>query len=251
MKFLYAMLRMIKSSMFTTMKKESTTPFIQNIFMGWIKPFPSLCYCQVKFAIDQYQNQLFEELSIPFPKQLSMAVVKRKAEYLAVRYAAQRVLKTFGCGETPGISPDRSPVWPSGWCGSLSHSGECALAVVAPKKSGVTPGIDIEFFAPKTMEKTAHMFTSAEEQYLLANSGIDYATALLITFSIKESLFKALYPEIGRYFDFDAAKVCEIDILAHRITLELTQNLSHRHITGSQIEGYYDISEDKVITVIA
>lgn len=237
--------------MFKITNSDSAPPFIQNIYMGWVKPFPSMFYCQVTFSKDHYQDELFTEFSIPFPKQLTLAVVKRKAEYLAARYAAQRALRSFGCNEIPGTSPDRSPIWPSEWCGSLSHADECAIAVVAPKKLGMTPGIDLELFAPQTMKETAHVFASADEKFLLANSGIDYTTALLIIFSVKESLFKALYPEVGHFFDFDAAKVCRIDILNKSITLELTQNLSPNRIIGSRIEGYYSISDGRVLTVIA
>ncbi|WP_324022184.1 4'-phosphopantetheinyl transferase family protein [Pantoea sp. JZ29] len=237
--------------MFTETKSDSDPPFIQNINMGWVEPFPSMFYCQVKFSVEQYDDELFTEFSIPFPDQLILAVVKRKAEYLAARYAAQKALKLFGCNETPGTSSNRSPVWPSEWCGSLSHSDECSIAVIAPKKSGMTPGVDIEFFAPETMRDTADMFVSADEKYVLSDSGIDYTTALLLIFSVKESLFKALYPEVGRFFNFDAAKVCRIDTSNKKITLELTQNLSRNRITGSRIEGYYSISDGRVITVVA
>ncbi|HCN03947.1 4'-phosphopantetheinyl transferase superfamily protein (plasmid) [Pantoea sp. JZ29] len=115
----------------------------------------------------------------------------------------------------------------------------------------MTPGVDIEFFAPETMRDTADMFVSADEKYVLSDSGIDYTTALLLIFSVKESLFKALYPEVGRFFNFDAAKVCRIDTSNKKITLELTQNLSRNRITGSRIEGYYSISDGRVITVVA
>lgn len=237
--------------MFTETNSDSAPPFIQNIYMGWLKPFPSIFYSLAEFSVDQYHDELFTKFSIPFPTQLTLAVVKRKAEYLASRYAAQRALRLFGCNETPGTSPDRSPVWPSGWCGSLSHSDECSIAVIAPKKSGMMPGIDIEFFAPQTMTETADMFMSADEKYVLLNSGIDYTTALLIIFSVKESLFKAIYPEVGRFFNFDAAKVCRIDTSDKKITLELTQNLSRNRIIGSRIEGFYSISDGRVITVVA
>ncbi len=58
-------------------------------------------------------------------------------------------------------------------------------------------GIDIEMLAPGTMRETATIFTDTKEQSLPHNCGIPYETALLIAFSVKESLFKALYPEAG------------------------------------------------------
>lgn len=237
--------------MFTLIKKSSAEYFISSSEMGMVDNYPSLYYSIVTFVTEDYHDGLFKEFGIPFPEQLNMAVARRKAEYLAARYAAKNILKSYNSDESPGTAADRSPVWPSKWRGSLSHSREYAMAVITPDESGLTPGIDIEFFAPETMQETAHLFASADEQKRLALSGMDYATALLIAFSAKESLYKALYPETGRFFDFDAARVCKIEPLHQCITLELTQTLCASRAKGSQIKGYYDVSDGKVITIIA
>lgn len=219
--------------------------------MGNVDPFPALRYCLVSFIARDYHDGLFDNWGIPFPGQLDSAVVKRRAEYLAARYAAQRVLRSWGCVATPGSAPDRSPVWPSGWRGSLSHSQEWALAVVAPEASRLTPGVDIEFLAPETIQRTAHLFTTPKERECLAASPFDEASALLMTFSAKESLYKALYPDVGRVLDFDAARVCHIAPEQQRIVLELTRTLSPQRVQGSRIQGYYQFSGDRVTTIIA
>uniref|UniRef100_UPI003A8E09E5 4'-phosphopantetheinyl transferase family protein n=1 Tax=Salmonella enterica TaxID=28901 RepID=UPI003A8E09E5 len=236
--------------MFTSVTIDSTPPFIRHLDLGWVNHFPSLRYCLVTFSVHHYQDRLFEEFGIPFPHQLNMAVVKRKAEYLAARYAAQRVLLVGGCDRIPITSPHGSPIWPSGWCGSLSHTHEYAMAVVCPSESNLTPGIDIEVLSPDTMQETAHIFASADELDLLATSDIDYATALLVIFSAKESLFKALYPEVGQFFNFDTAKVCKIDSLNQTFIIELTKTLTPKRIKGLKIKGYYSFSNGKVITLI-
>ncbi|EAM9431580.1 TPA_asm: 4'-phosphopantetheinyl transferase superfamily protein [Salmonella enterica] len=237
--------------MFTSITTGSTPPFIRHFDMGWINPFPSLSYCLVTFSVHHYQDRLFEEFDIPFPCQLKMAVVKRKAEYLAARYAAQRVLLAGGCDRIPTTSSDRSPIWPPGWCGSLSHTHEYAVAVVSPSESNLTPGIDIEVSSPDIMQKTAHIFACTDELDLFVTSDISYATALLVAFSAKESLFKALYPEVGRFFNFDVAKVCEIEPLNQEITMELTQTLTPNRVKGLKIKGYYFFLNGKVITLVA
>ncbi|MFB0857586.1 4'-phosphopantetheinyl transferase [Enterobacter cloacae] len=237
--------------MLTAINTDSAPPFISTAEMGRIVPLPALRYCMVSFVMSDYHDGLFAEWGIPFPAKLHSAVVKRKAEYLAARYAAQRVLQSCGCDGTPGTAPDRSPLWPAGWRGSLSHSHEWALAVVVPEDSGLTPGIDIEFSAPEIMQRTAHLFTTSEEQAYLATCPMEAGRAQLITFSAKESLYKALYPVVGHVLDFDAARVCKIEPVRQRITLELTRTLSARHIKGSQIQGYYHLSGDRVITLMA
>lgn len=46
------------------------------------------------------------------------------------------------------------------------------------------------------MLEIAPAFTIEEERALLAGSGLPFETALAIVFSAKESLFKALYPQV-------------------------------------------------------
>lgn len=70
------------------------------------------------------------------------------------------------------------------------------------QEAGLIPGVDIETFSSITIRETANLFSSLDEQALLVDSGIDYEIALLITFSAKESLFKALYPEVRYLFGF-------------------------------------------------
>ncbi|MBW7983372.1 4'-phosphopantetheinyl transferase family protein [Enterobacillus tribolii] len=237
--------------MLTLTATDSAYPFIPQSEAGFITQLPSLRYCQVLFDIRHYQDALFERFAIPFPPTLHTAVIKRRAEYLAARYAAQTLLRAGGCHTAPGHAPDRSPLWPSGWCGSLSHTDGRAIALVAPLASGLTPGIDIEMFAPETMRETAGIFTHADEQALLAASDMDYETALLIAFSAKESLFKALYPEVGHFFGFDAARVCKITRFPPRITLELTQTLTPDRPKGSRIPACYAVFDNRIMTLIA
>ncbi|WP_174240564.1 4'-phosphopantetheinyl transferase family protein [Kosakonia sacchari] len=237
--------------MFTPQLRHSSSAFVMQSETGCITQFPAIAYCKVTFDAASYQDALFSEYGIPFPSVLDKAVVKRRAEYLAARYAAGQLLQNAGCDGHVGTSSGREPVWPAGWCGSLSHTSGHAIAVIAPRNAGLTPGIDIEMFDAKTMRETAEMFTSPEERRLLATCGLAYETALLILFSAKESLFKALYPEVKCFFGFEAARICRIDTSVHSITLELTQPLTPERRQGCQFTGLYLIGENRVITLIA
>ncbi len=227
------------------------SPFLPHIDAGVVTPFPGITFCRVAFDTLHYADTLYRDSGIPFPSRLDKAVVKRRAEYLAVRYAAGYLLQQAGCDGQVGTSDSRAPVWPAGWCGSLAHSQGHAIAVIAPVNAGLSPGIDIEMFAGRTMRETAEMFTSPQERQLLATCGIEYETALLITFSAKESVFKALYPQVGDYFGFDAARVCALDVAAGTVTFELTHALSPQHQQGSVVTGHFHIQQDRVITLIA
>lgn len=237
--------------MLTLLATHSQPSFFRKINAGVVSHFPAIAYCHVVFDEPLYQDALFGENAIPFPAELEKTALKRRAEYLAVRYAARQLLQDAGCAGYVGIAASRAPVWPTGWRGSLSHTASHAIAIITPDNTGLTPGIDIEMLAPETMRETADIFTDAEEQSLLASCGIPYETALLITFSVKESMFKALYPEVGCFFGFDAARVCAIEPATQCITLELTQSLTPIRKSGHRIRGYYLLQADRVITLVA
>lgn len=55
---------------------------------------------------------------------------------------------------------------------------------------------------------------------------------LTIVFSAKESFFKACYPEVGRYFDFDAVDVTLVDPRRQLVELTLHETLSPRLLAG-------------------
>ena len=237
--------------MLTSRITRSAPPFFRQIDTGVVTLFPEMTYCQLEFDTHYYADALFSDAGIPFPSRLDNAVARRRAEYFAARSAARFLLQDAGCEEHVHTSASRAPVWPAGWCGSLSHSEEHAIAIIAPLHAGLTPGIDIEMFDDKTMRETAEMFTTPQERQRLLASGLAYETALLIAFSAKESVFKALYPQVGHLFGFEAARVSAIDATTCRLTLELTQSLSPSCPQGRQLQGHFLLKPDRVITLIA
>lgn len=106
-------------------------------------------------------------------------------------------------------SPARYPMWPGGILGSIAHDSAFAAAVVAPagQLSGI--GIDIEpceALAPGIAGIVAH---PAE---LAAFSDLPCGEKVL--FSIKEAVFKAVYPHDRVFLDFEDATVDRISRMA-------------------------------------
>jgi enterobactin synthetase component D len=52
---------------------------------------------------------------------------------------------------------------------------------------------------------------NAQEETCLLQSGYPFGLALTLTFSAKESVFKALFPHAGVYMGFDCAQVIALD----------------------------------------
>lgn len=225
-------------------------PFIRRAESGYIRHLPTLAYCLVEYDRAHYNDQLFQTFSQPFPAALANAVAKRRAEYLASRYCGQILLEQTQAASTVIGTHDRVPQWPAGWRGSISHSDRYALVAIAPESAGLMPGIDIEQWQPEIMLETANMFASPDEQKLLSALTLPYPQALLTLFSAKESLYKSQWPEVRRYFDFQAAKVTHVDEAEQRFTLTLTETLTPELKCGTTFSGSYMFLNDAVITCI-
>ncbi|SEB03955.1 4'-phosphopantetheinyl transferase superfamily protein [Alkalimonas amylolytica] len=93
------------------------------------------------------------------------------------------------------------------------------------------------------------VLTSSEHQFVGSATNPNPVVLTLI-FSAKESLFKALYPEVGCYFDFHAARIKEINFVNCQITLELIQELGPTLRVGTHFSGVFELDSTKVFTII-
>ncbi len=90
-------------------------------------------------------------------------VPKRRLEYLAGRLAARAALQSVGADDLVIGRHDGAPVWPEGYCGSISHSAGLAVAVAARLRDWRSLGIDIEARLPAHRERILQKAMGAEE----------------------------------------------------------------------------------------
>ncbi len=107
----------------------------------------------------------------------------------------------------PGRLASGERDWPAGYVGSVSHKGAKVAAALAPAGVVGSLGIDIE--------------TQDGAEDLSGISGLTTADAMLpasdvvgptINFSVKEAIFKALYPILGRRLGFEDVTVLWMDV---------------------------------------
>lgn len=147
-------------------------------------------------------------LWLPHHAELANAGRKRKAEHLAGRIAAAHALPDHA---VPGIGPSGEPLWPEGVSGSITHSGTQAMAVVVHHPHALV-GIDTEAILPdREAREIQDGIIDAQEAICLTRSGYPFALALTLAFSAKESLFKALFPQVKEYMSFDCARMTSLD----------------------------------------
>ena len=157
-------------------------------------------------------------LWLPHHQQLSHAGRKRKADHLAGRLAAFHALNRQAI---PGIGSSGEPLWPAGMSGSISHSGNQAVAIC---RENNLVGIDCEAIIDEIETREIQDgVIDAQEAQLLVASHLPFDLAFTLAFSAKESLFKALFPQVQAWMGFDCARITALT--AHTLTLTLTRPL--------------------------
>ena len=148
------------------------------------------------------------------PLTLSDAVAKRQAEYLAGRLCARSALElSDNILTSVGLNEDRSPMWPDGIVGSITHTDRVAGAVVARRTDYLGLGFDFEWHIEqaRAREIADSILTETDRSLEKELSGISFEYYLTLIFSLKESLYKALYPRTKKFMDFHDAEITALD----------------------------------------
>jgi 4'-phosphopantetheinyl transferase EntD len=208
-----------------------------------------------------HQHRLGEEagrvadfsMKLDIPAQLLNAVARRKNEFVAGRFcASQALIGLRGDSMAPvGMSEDRSPIWPDGIVGSITHSDSIVLAAVGEHEIYRGIGIDVESVLDHDRAcKISKKILLPDETRKKWSVSREFSLLVTLIFSLKESLFKALHPEAKRFFGFSSAKVVEIDWDKRCFSVELMETLSPFYRQGMQFYGQFGIREERVATLI-
>jgi len=131
------------------------------------------------------------------------ASAKRQAEFGTARVHARLALEKLGvrAGSLAPL-PDRSPRWPVGVVGSISHTEECCAVAVARSDQVTSVGIDIEAAAGGLSPGVEELICTDEERVWLRRHG--HSTGLLarLIFCAKEAIYKCQYGITRALLDF-------------------------------------------------
>ncbi len=193
-----------------------------------------------KINLGLYTNQLKKQSS------------KRQIEFLAGRYAAQKSLLSL-TGEIlfVNVNSDRFPCWQERIIGSISHTKNKAIAVTSYKNHNQILGIDIEqCLSNDTAHEIENEILNKNEYNLIKQSEIPYKKLITLIFSVKESLFKALYPSVNQFFGFDYASVSDIDLTLGKCQVTLQKTLSTVWQKGVTFSVDISITNECIFTLI-
>ena len=199
------------------------------------------------FDPDRFHPDLLRALNIHAPEPLRKWTPKRQAEFLAGRLLA--AMGQDAIGQRPGtvhMGRDRAPLWPRGVAGSISHAKHHCACIVLPQGSG-DPGIDVETVASGSRLKALQAKAMTDEERRRLASARDPALFSTLVFSAKETLFKALYPTVQRFFGFHCAELAAASDETH-VTLALTEMLHPDLPRGLCFDVAYEVRNDRVMT---
>ena len=126
----------------------------------------------------------------------------RRRTWIAGRAAMRTALERAGVDAPAVLQDDRgAPELPAGVSGSVSHKEHIAVALVAREPSAKI-GVDVEILRPTRVDIARKVLTVAEVAEVDRLNAADRATQVLLRFSAKEAIYKALDPFVRRYVGF-------------------------------------------------
>ncbi len=238
--------------------------------MNSLPPLPSCCtpldthwplpealahgvFLSTRLTPSQLAADDFQQSRIEPPASIQRSVAKRQAEFLAGRLCARAALRQLdGTDSVPAIGEDRAPIWPDHVTGSITHGGGRAAAIVAPKRHWQGLGMDLEdLLSRERAERLAgEILTPAEMQRMASIHAEQIALLVTLTFSVKESLFKALYPLVRKRFYFEHAEVLEWDPRG-QVRLRLLTDLSAEWCNGRELQAQFGLHEGQLLSLVA
>jgi 4'-phosphopantetheinyl transferase EntD len=132
---------------------------------------------------------------------LSLPAMRRRS-WIGGRAALREALARAGLDAPAVLSDDRgAPVFPAHVVGSVSHKAELAAALVAAA-AGARIGVDLEVDGPRAIDIATKVLTEGELAEIAGFEGDERTREVLLRFSLKEAIYKAIDPFVRRYVGF-------------------------------------------------
>jgi 4'-phosphopantetheinyl transferase EntD len=130
----------------------------------------------------------------------------RRRTWVGGRVALRQALARSGL-DSPALLTDArgAPMLPAGIVGSVSHKAQIAVALVSATAAPV--GVDVELDAPSRTDIASRVLTESESGEVARLDGRMRAREVLLRFSAKEAIYKALDPFVRRYVAFQEVAV--------------------------------------------
>jgi 4'-phosphopantetheinyl transferase EntD len=179
---------------------------------------------------------------------------KRKAEFLTGRTYARRALRLLGAESGPlPANADRSPRWPEGFVGCISHTRDVCAVIAAERGRYRSLGLDVESADRITGNIAAKVLVPEERAVLDASAREGDALAgrerMAAIFCAKEAFYKLQFPLTRAWLGFQDV---EVDLAeGGRFALTLRKGISEGFGSGRVFEGRYRVADGLAAALMA
>jgi 4'-phosphopantetheinyl transferase EntD len=189
-----------------------------NFFISRVIEIEEITFGIARFNSHWYRSTLCDRVNLKITNHFPH---KSQAQYSASRFLAKKMMEFYGVKNFNLLNAsDRSPIWPRDISGSLSHN--CDTVILAVTRKDLLIGIDVETFMDKnTAQEVAGVVMMRKEIEKIQHLPIPFRVAITIVFSLKESLYKALWPKLHQEIDFCHVSLIDIDYKTQCATLRL------------------------------
>jgi 4'-phosphopantetheinyl transferase EntD len=146
-----------------------------------------------------------------FPEEaraVAHAVESRRRQFTAGRLLARRAWRDLGVPPLPLVNDEQHvPRWPEGVVGTITHThGWCASAVALATQIEAL-GADVEAATPLDPALWERICRPEERRWLERHESPAARLLAKAFFSAKESVYKALFPSVRAFLDFQAMRI--------------------------------------------
>jgi len=164
---------------------------------------------------------------------IAQAIPRRQREFAAGRAAARQAMLQLGWTACPvPANPDRSPCWPAGLIGSISHSPTICVVVLGQTDHWHSIGVDIE--SDRGVEPSLWSSICSHTELTLLYSQPEYEQKLQASriFTAKEAFYKFCNPEEQIQLEFQSATT---------VWSRMNQNLYAFQVFAKAVPGEWHI----------
>lgn len=134
---------------------------------------------------------------------IERAVLKRQVEFATVRRLARENLVALGLRPQALVPrPDRSPLWPAGVVGSITHGAQLGAVLCASSADWRGLGVDLEARREFSEGMRAMVLTPEELDASRALAPAALQARCVEIFCLKEAFYKFQAPLTGLFLDF-------------------------------------------------
>ncbi len=188
--------------------------------------FPPFVAVAVTPVDDEEHSSHPEETAV-----VAGAVAKRRREFLSGRLSAHRALRALGLDDGPIlVGPRREPLWPAGAVGSIAHAGNWSVAVAARAGDARSLGVDLEMLEPPLEPAVDRLVRTPAERRRHPGAG-------KVVFSVKETVYKALFPMTREALEFE-----DVDV-----ALDLETGAFAAEVGARTVNGRFALAGDYVV----